>query len=366
MGYVTPFTAASATIRAPSTQRYVYGQLPERVIDAIVDLQLWGVYAYIDLLAGRSGWIKATYAVLAVATDRSAGTLRARAVALEALGLIMIEPAGRKRILRTARGRREERGRLPEWVVDATGRVELWGLYAWLDLYAGRDGELRLSYAELAADLALPRARVNRLLLEAEMLGLVALSGYGSGRLISLRSGGTDAATAPISGGAVVAAASVAPGEPLATPLELDVAATRTQVGRQLTQPVRSPINPHKLHTYTTNPDRTSALGRDISGDADLIRACRDLWVQILGPLPHDAGPWIERYVRTGRGPKLLDAIGWSTHRNVNSWLYVSRVLRSEGWLDPPGGKPAARTSRPAGPGKPAVDAWAGIAVRTR
>ena len=365
MGYFTPFAAASATIREPSTRRYVYGQLPERVIAAVVDLQLWGAYAYIDLLAGRSGWIKGTYAALAGATDRSAGTMRARAIALEGLGLIMIEPVGRKRILRTARRRREERGRLPGWVVDATGRVDLWGLYAWLDFHAGRDGELRLSYAELAAELALPRARVNRLLLEAEQLGLVALSGYGSARLISLRRGGTDAASEPRS----AAISAHAPGEPLAAPLELDAAASRTQVGRPLTRPVRSPINPHKLHTYTTNPNRIPDPRRDIAGDADLIQACRDLWVQVLGPLPHDAGPWIERYVRTGRGPKLLDAIGWTVGRGANCWRYVEEVLLTEGWLHPPASKPSARSargSRPPSPDKPAVDAWARIAVRTR
>ena len=99
----------------------------------------------------------------------------------------MIEDSGRSRIFRTARRRGERYGRLPQCVVDATGRAELWGLYAWLSLGAGPgEDSIRLSYRDAAAELRLNRARVNRLMLDLAALGLVSLAGHGDSRLIAL------------------------------------------------------------------------------------------------------------------------------------------------------------------------------------
>ena len=51
--------------RSGATPAERYGQLPAAVAEAAGDPGLWGVYALLDLLAGRSGWIRTTRLALA-------------------------------------------------------------------------------------------------------------------------------------------------------------------------------------------------------------------------------------------------------------------------------------------------------------
>ena len=338
-----------------------FGQLPEHVVDALVDLKLWGVYAYLDLLAGRSGWLKATAANLAARTDRSAGTFGARCGALERAGLILIEPAGRARIYRTARRRGERFGRLPASLVAATGRVELWGLYAWLDLLAGGEGTLRMSYQDLAADLGLARGRVNRLLLDLEALNAIALVGHGDSRLIDLVPAAQSCSCAATRGDAPSSLRTrslrVLPGDAGAPPVGavLDPEWSPNERGSQRAGP---PLLNSGSHNNPT--DRHPDLSRHNvdDGEGDLLAACLEAWLEVIGPVSDLVATRVERHVRSGHGQDLLKAIGWCVGREVRTWRFVERVLWTRGWEQPPPGT-AGRERRRAGSEAPGAGAAA-------
>ena len=349
----TPLTGASQPLRASfRTTRGSFGQLPEHVVDTLCDLILWGTYAYLDLRAGRSGWVKATASDLASRTDRSAGTFGTRSGELERAGLILVEPAGRARIYRTARRRGERFGRLPDSLVAATGSAELWGLYAWLGLLAGGARSLRMSYQEIAADLGLARARVNRLLLDLEALNAIALRGHGDSRLIDLA---PDVPACTCASSACEAAVGALEGHIRMLP-DLDAAESQAgdqapQIGSVLTAdwsrnergsqraPTsllnsgshNNPLSPHHDQHHSGAPD----------GDREQLAACLEAWKEVIGPVPELVRVRIERYVRSGSGDDLKKAIGWCVGRQVRSWRYVEEVLRTRGWETPP--PPAGR-----------------------
>ena len=364
----TPLTGASQPLRASSrTPRGSFGQLPEHVVDAVCSLIFWGTYAYLDLRAGRSGWVKATAAALASRTDRSAGTFGARSGALERAGLILVEPAGRARIYRTARRRGERFGRLPDSLVAATGRVELWGLYAWLDLLAGGARSLRMSYQEIAADLGVARSRVNRLLLDLEALNEIALVGHGDSRLIDLapevpECGGTSAATA-LEGNIrmlpdLESTQSRAGDQALQIGSVLSADWSPNERGSQRTS---APLLNSGSHNNPLGPDHDQLNSSALDGDREQFAACLDAWTEVIGPVPALVKVRIERHVRSGNGADLRKAIGWCAGRQVRSWSYVAEVLRTRGWeAAPPGGDGRGFTGTQSGkqPGHdPAIDA---------
>ena len=369
----TPFSDANPPhIATDGSGRCRYGQLPERAIAAVCDLKLWGIYAYLDLLAGRSGWLRSTCIDLARTTDRSAGTFGERAAALGAADLIMIEISGRSRIFRTARRRGERYGRLPQCVVDATGRAELWGLYAWLSLGAGPgEDSIRLSYRDAAAELRLNRARVNRLMLDLAALGLVSLAGHGDSRLIALPDAGRAGRAARQNHTLGQRPSAVAASPATLTPVALDLPPDRPANERVSERIPLGTLSRPRSHTITPLPDLNRHPLRDTTSDADTIRICVRTWEDALGPLPPGTTDAIGRYVRTGRGGAVLNAIGWASGRGVNRWGYVEEIIRTEGWLHPPpgrgGGAPALRSASEFAarrPGSAATPAPTGLVLR--
>ena len=77
-----------------------YGQLPDDLVEATGDPALWGLYAYIDLEAGRSGWMRTTYTALGerCGWDRSWAAKQVRK--LVALGFLSVERQGRSGLIR--------------------------------------------------------------------------------------------------------------------------------------------------------------------------------------------------------------------------------------------------------------------------
>ena len=87
--------------------------------------------------------------------------------------------------------------------------------------------------------------------------------------------------------------------------------------------------------------------------------------------MPPGATDAIGRYVRTGRGGAVLNAIGWASGRGINHWAYVEEIIRTEGWLHPPprrgGSAPSPQSASEFAarrPGSAAAPASTGLVLR--
>jgi len=78
-----------------------------------------------------------------------------------------------------------------------------------------------------------------------------------------------------------------------------------------------------------------------------MIALCLEVWGEVIGPVPDAARIAVERYVRSGHGEDVLNAIGWSAHRDVRTWRYVEHVLWNRSWEQPPPGHNAPAHAQP-------------------